>query len=118
MPHVSPRSLLLAGFLLAFAGLLPVAASAWILEIRNTTDDLVGVCYIVQGGPSGCFGSADVPAHGMIRANTGTSCVGRWKVTRARDGMSRTLSRSTGGSCGDSRLAIRPDGAGFLLEAR
>jgi hypothetical protein len=118
MPRVSPRPLLLAGFLLAFAVLLPTAAAAWILEVRNTTDDPMGVCYIVRGGPSGCFGSVEVPAHGTVRANTGASCVGRWKVTRTRDGMSQTLSRPTGGGCGDSQLSIRPDGAGFLIEAR
>ena len=107
-----------AGLLGAWTICAPVTAHAWLLVIRNLTKEAMSVCYIVSGAGGTCFGSIEVPPYGTVPANTGTSCVGRWKVTRVRDGQVQALSQLTGTGCGDRRLSIRPDGAGFSLDSQ
>jgi len=108
---------LLSGLSLAWAFLAPATVQAWVLVVRNMTNDTMGVCYTVHGMRSGCFGTFEVPPYGTVTATTGTSCPGRWKVTRVRDGQVRVLSRPGGTGCGDRQLFIYPDGPGFSLKA-
>lgn len=116
MERASPYFRLAAGLLVAWVLYAPVTAHAWLLMIRNLTNDAMSVCYSVSGVGSSCFGSFEVPANGTVPANTGTSCVARWKVTRVRDGQVKALSRPTSMGCGDRQLIIHPDGAGFSLD--
>jgi hypothetical protein len=115
MKRASPSSLLISGLLLAWAIFAPPTVHAWVLVVKNMTNDTMGVCYIVHGMGSVCFGTFEVPPYGTVTATTGTSCVGRWKVTRVRDGQVQALSRPSGPGCGDRQLFIRPDGPGFSL---
>jgi hypothetical protein len=116
MKGASSSCPLLSGLLIAWVLLAPATVHAWVLVIRNLTNETMGVCYIVSGMGSGCFGSAEVPPYGTVTANTGTACVARWKVTRARDGQAQVLSRRSGLACGDRQLFIRPEGPGFSLD--
>lgn len=116
MERASPCLRLAVGLLVAWILCGPAAAHAWVLVIRNLTNDAMGVCYSVSGMGSSCFGSIEVPAHATVPANTGTSCVSRYKVTRVRDGQAQVLSQPSGTGCGDRQLLIRPDGAGFSLD--
>ena len=107
----------LSALFLAWALLVPATAHAGVLVVKNMTNDAMGVCYIVHGMGSGCFGTFEVPPNGTVRATTGASCVARWKVTRSRDGQVRWLSRPPGGTgCGDRQLSIRPNGPSFSLD--
>lgn len=118
MRSCSTRLALAAAALLAGAILgSPPPAHASVLVFRNLTGDLMSVCYIVGGLSAACFGSADVPPYGTVRVNKGAACVERWKVTRARDGLVKTLLRSKGSGCGDRELIIRRDASSFNLDA-
>lgn len=116
MKSASSSRALLSGLLMAWVLLAPATVHAWVLAIKNLTNETMSVCYIVSGMGSGCFGSAEVPPYGTVTANTGTACVARWKVTRARDGQAQVLSRPSGMACGDRQLIIRPLGPGFSLD--
>jgi hypothetical protein len=104
------------GLLAAWILCGPSAADAWLLVIRNLTNDAMGVCYSVSGMGTSCFGSIEVPAHATVPANTGATCVARYKVTRVRDGQAQVLSHPSATGCGDRQLLIRPAGAGFSLD--
>src|SRR5512138_1871611 len=114
----SPRRALAGAALLvgAFLG-CPSPAHASVLVFRNLTGDLMSVCYMVGGMSAACFGSADVPPYGTVTVNKGATCVERWKVTRARDGLVKTLVRSKGSGCGDRELIIRREASSFSLDA-
>lgn len=115
MDKASSTSPLLAAALCIWSVVAPAAAHAWVVVVKNQTNDLMGFCYTLPEMGTGCFGSTDVPPKGTATVNTGRACAGKWRVTRARDGQVQSFSRP-GGVCADSQLLIRPDGLGFMLE--
>lgn len=115
MNTVSSASPLLAAAFVLWSIVAPATVNAWVVVIKNQTNDLMGFCYTLPEMGSGCFGSTDVPPNGTATVNTGRSCAGKWRVTRARDGQVQAFSRP-GGVCADSQLIIRPNGVGFVLE--
>ena len=117
MKKASPYFKVASGLLAAWALCAPSTVHAWLLVVKNLTSDAMSVCYTGSGMGGNCFGSIEVPPYGTVPANMGTSCVGRWKVTRVRDGQALVLSRPTAMGCGDRRLSIHPDGSGFSLDA-
>ena len=115
MDKISSPSPLLAAALLIWGIVAPAAVHAWVVVIKNQTNDLMSFCYTLPEMGSGRFGSTDVPPNGTATVITGRACAGKWRVTRARDGQVQAFSRP-GGVCADSQLIIRPDGLGFALE--
>ena len=115
MDKVSSTSPLLAAAFVIWSILAPATAHAWVVVIKNQTNDLMSFCYTLPEMRSGCFGSTDVPPNGTATVNAGRACAGKWRVTRARDGQVQAFSRP-GGACADSQLIIRPNGLGFSLE--
>lgn len=118
LPRLTLACRLFTVWAVAWAICSPLPAHAWVLVIRNLTNEAMSVCYFVGGMASSCFGSLEVPPNGTVPANTGTSCIARIKVTRARDGVAQVLSRPTGTGCGDRQLFIRPESGGFNLETQ
>lgn len=116
MKTPSSTPALLAGVLVTWSILASATAHAWVVVIKNQTNDLVSFCYTINEMGSGCFGSTDVAPNSTATVNTGRACAGRWRVTRARDGQVQTFSRTGGGACADRQLTIRPNGPGFRLE--
>jgi len=116
MSEPSSTRPLLAGVLVIWGILAPVTGYAWVMVVKNQTNDLMSFCYTVTEMASGCFGSTDVSPNGTATVNTGMACAGKWRVTRARDGQVQAFSRPGGAVCGDSQLIIRPNGLGFSLE--
>lgn len=116
MKQLSPTRPLLAAVLVIWAVLSPATAQAWVVVIKNQTNELMSFCYTITEMGSGCFGSTDVPPNGTATVNTGMACAGKWRVTRSRDGQVQAFSRPGGAVCGDSQLIIRPNGLGFNLE--
>jgi len=117
-PYLRLASRLLMVWAVAWAVGFPAPAHAWVLVIKNLTNEAMSVCYYVAGMASGCFGSLEVPPNGSVPASTGTSCIARIKVTRVRDGLAQVLPRPTGTGCGDRQLSIRRDSGGFTLDAQ
>ena len=105
-----------AGVLVIWSILAPATGYAWVVVVKNQTNELMSFCYTVTEMASGCFNSTDVPPNGTVAVNAGMACAGKWKVTRARDGQVQAFSRPGGAVCGDSQLIIRPNGLGFSLE--
>ena len=115
MNKSSPTPPLLAGMLAIWSILAPATAHAWVVVIKNHTNELMTFCYTITEMGSGCFGSTDVPPNGTATVNMGRACAGKWRVTRARDGQVQAFSRPGGAACGDGQLIIRPNGLGFSL---
>jgi hypothetical protein len=115
MDKASSTSPWLAAMLVIWSVVAPAAAQAWVVIVKNQTNDLMSFCYTLPEMGTGCFGSTDVPPNGTATVNTGRACTGKWRVTRARDGHVQAFSRP-GGVCADSQLIIRPDGPRFTLE--
>jgi hypothetical protein len=115
MDKGSSISPLLAAMFVLWSIVAPVAAHAWVVVVKNQSNDLMSFCYTLPEMAAGCFGSTDVPPNGTATVNTGRVCAGKWRVTRARDGQVQAYSRP-GGVCADSQLIIRANGQGFMLE--
>lgn len=113
--RVSSASRLFAAAFVIWGITAPAAAHAWVVVVKNQTNDLMTFCYTLPEMGAGCFGSTDVPPNGTATVNTGRACAGKWRVTRARDGQVQAFSRA-GGVCADSQLVIRPSGPGVILE--
>jgi len=72
----SPTRPLLAGVLVIWGILAPAAGYAWVVVVKNQTNELMSFCYTVTEMASGCFGSTDVPPNGTATVNTGMACAG------------------------------------------
>ena len=91
--------------------LAPATAHAWVVVIKNHTNELMTFCYTITEMGSGCFGSTDVPPNGTATVNMGRACAGKWRVTRARDGQVQAFSRPGGAASRRLRLTAA---LGFL----
>ena len=77
MGRISPHFRRMSGLLIAggvaWVLCVPAPVHAWVLVIRNLTNEAMGVCYFASGVGNSCFGSLEVPPNGTVPASTGTS---------------------------------------------